>query len=263
MYYSYRRNAQFGRLGLTWKQTLKEVVRAGLSRLGVYDPIRKALGKSLDHLDRPSLQERFSRIYEKGHWTRGDKNHPLSGSGSSLKATQDLRSELPGLLRSLETGTLLDIGCGDFTWMQQVDLTGIRYIGADIVPSVVETNRARFGADDITFLHADAVSDPLPEADVVLIRETLFHLCFEDVRALLNNVLSSPRRWILMTSDSLSDFNADIRSGDFRLLNLQAAPFRLPAPSHRIDESSVRPGRHLGAWPAESVAAALKAKATA
>lgn len=242
---------------VTIQQTAKEILRAGLTKVGLYDVIRKARGKSLDHLDKPSREGRFSRIYEKGHWTLGDAGNPLSGSGSSLEVTGPLRAQIPDLLGRVGTRTLLDIGCGDFTWMKELDLSGMKYIGADIVKDVVATNEQRFGSENVRFVSCDAVTDDLPEADVVLIRETLFHLCFDDVKALLANVLRKDRSWLLMTSDSLSGFNADIRTGDFRLLNLRAAPFRLPRPNFVIDESIIRPGRHLGAWRAKNVREAL------
>jgi hypothetical protein len=142
--------------------------------------------------------------------------------------------------------------------MKEVDLSNIRYIGAEIVESVVSANAEKFGRNNIQFIKCDAVTDVLPDADVVLIRETLFHLCFADVKELLANVLKKDRSWLLLTSDGLSSFNANIKTGDFRLLNLQARPFRLPSPAYIIDESSIRPGRHLGAWHASDVRNALR-----
>jgi len=137
--------------------------------------------------------------------------------------------------------------------MKEVDLGGINYIGADIVASVVSDNNARYGNDQKKFILANATRDELPDADVVLIREVLFHLCFDDVAKVLRNVLSKPRRYLLITSDDLSSFNADIRSGDWRLLNLRAAPFRFPQPEYRINESVIREGRHLGVWRAQQL----------
>ncbi len=234
-------------------QTTKEIIRASMSKLGLYDTVRKARGKSLVHLQPATLQDRFKTIYETRHWTLGDAEIPGSGFGSSLVSTENLRRELPGLLRDIGVETLLDLGCGDFTWMKEIDIGDVRYIGADIVPSLIEENTAKFGKENISFIHADGVTDELPDADAVMIREVLFHLSFEDIRAVLLNVLGKTRRHLLMTSDSLSAFNADIRSGDWRLLNLRGAPFRFPEPILRIDESRIRPGRFLGVWKAEDI----------
>src|SRR4051812_28060105 len=78
------------------------------------------------------LQERFERIYETNLWSDPETR---SGVGSSLDSTRVLRTELPQALRKLEARVLLDVPCGDFTWMGHVDLSGIQYIGGDIVPT--------------------------------------------------------------------------------------------------------------------------------
>ena len=36
--------------------------------------------------------------------------------------------------------SVLDIPCGDFNWMQKVDLSNIEYIGADIVEELIKKN---------------------------------------------------------------------------------------------------------------------------
>ena len=45
-------------------------------------------------------------------------------------------------------------------------------------------------------------------------------------------------------TDSDTAFNVDIRSGDWRLLNLEAAPFKFPKPEHAIRESGAPHRRH-------------------
>jgi hypothetical protein len=113
--------------------------------------------------------------------------HPVGGS--SLDKTQRLRTELPKLLRRLGTTTLLDVGCGDFTWMNEVDLLDVNYIGVDIVSSVIDEDDRLFGSPTKRFILANAVWDKLPDADVVLCREILFRLSFDDARSTLRNIL--------------------------------------------------------------------------
>lgn len=238
-------------------QTIKEVIRAGLNNIGAYDFVRTLRGKSLDHLALKKLEDRFAHIYETRMWALGDPDNPGSGSGSSLAATRSLRGELPGLLKSIGTRTLLDLGCGDYTWMRTLDLRGIDYVGADIVQSLIDQNNEKFGGPHVRFIRANATSDELPAADTVLMREVLFHLSFNDVFAVLQNVLSKRRDFLLITTDRYNGFNADIRSGDWRLLNFEAAPFRFPEPDLWIDEDSVVPHRRLGAWKADTIRSAL------
>lgn len=245
---------------MAFLQTAKEILRATLNRAGVYDAVRRLRGKSLDHLEFSNLEDRFAHIYSTRMWALGDPDNPGSGSGSSLTATAKLRTELPGLLKSIGTRTLLDVGCGDFTWMRTVDLHAIDYVGADIVQSLIDENNVTYGGAGVRFICANAVSDELPDADTVLIREVLFHLSFDDVSAVLRNVLSKSRRFLLITTDRHNAFNADITSGDWRLLNFEAAPFRFPEPDLWVDEDSAVRNRRLGVWKADSIRSALEAR---
>ena len=205
-----------------------------------------------------SLADRFGGIYARGDWAVGGADVPLSGTGSTLAATDRVRAELPALLKQLGVGTLLDIGCGDFTWMRTLDLP-CDYIGVDIVSEIIAANTAAFGSDRRSFAVVDAVAGPVPRADAVLIREVLFHLSFADARALLRNVAASGCEWMMLTSDRGTGFNADIISGGARLLNLEIKPFRFGEPVHTIEEPGSYKDRRIGVWRAATIAAALGA----
>src|SRR2546423_911829 len=92
-------------------------------------------------LEQLGLEERFARIYATNLWSDPETR---SGTGSNLDSTRVLRAELPKALRRLGVQVLLDAPCGDFTWMERVDLDDIQYIGGDIVSAVVEENRRRY-----------------------------------------------------------------------------------------------------------------------
>src|SRR6476619_333555 len=136
-------------------------------------------------LSKLGLQEKFERIYHTNLWSDPETR---SGTGSSLDSTRVLREKLPGALRELDTRILLDAPCGDFTWMDHVDLAGIDYIGADIVRSIVEANRKDYAADGRTFIELDLTRDDLPDADVLLCRDCLVHLSYKNIARVLENV---------------------------------------------------------------------------
>jgi len=210
------------------------------------------------HLLKDDVAERFSDIYANNYWNRGKAHVPSSGGGSSVAATAPLRDRLPGLLTELEAQTFMDVGCGDYTWMRTLELP-CPYIGVDIVASVIAANQAAFGDERHSFFQRNAIADDLPEADVVLCRDMIFHLSLADGQSALKNILSKPRRYLISTTDTVTDINGEIITGDFRARNLLRAPFNLPAPVELIDDSLVEPGRKIGVWRAEDVRKALGA----
>jgi SAM-dependent methyltransferase len=233
------------------KATIHEIARhvfhlAHLDRL----LLRRRIGQGLD-VKYLSLQDRrdvFDYVYENGVWLGGREEGALSGPGSEFSTTKRVRDGLPKLLSNIDGRSLLDVGCGDFNWMQHVDLVGVDYLGVDIVQAVIADNNKRFGSENRRFRHLDAISEDLPIADAVLCREILFHLSFADGRQLLRNVKRSGASHLIATSDTANRFNSNIKTGDFRALNLQRGPYRFPAPLTWIADDDVMPGRILGVW---------------
>ena len=153
--------------------------------------------------------------------------------------------ELPKLVANLKCQRFLDVGCGDWNWMRNVDLP-CEYIGIDIVPEIIAANR-RGERAGISFDVVDSIVGPLPEADIALCREILFHLSFRDARATLANVRKAAS-WLIATTDTSIWFNSDIPTGDFRKINLQRHPYRFPKPQQIIIDDAVSKGRVLGLW---------------
>jgi len=196
------------------------------------------------------LRERFEKIFATNLWADPDTR---SGVGSSLDSTRVLRRKLPDALRQLGTRVLLDAPCGDFAWMQHVDLTGIDYIGGDIVPAIVAADQRKFGSDTRRFVTLDLTRDSLPDADVLLCRDCLVHLSYANIREVLMNVAHSTIRYILMTSFPGRGDNRDVVDGDWRTLDFQAPPFSLPQPVLTIveeceEEEGTYADKSLAAW---------------
>ena len=61
-----------------------------------------------------------------------------------------------------------------------------RYIGIDVVPSLIERNRSTFVAN-IEFKCLDIIKDKLPDADLCLIRQVMQHLSNREIVRLLKN----------------------------------------------------------------------------
>jgi hypothetical protein len=211
------------------------------------DAVRKARGIRVDYLKGGSLADRFSATYDQEIWTLGQSDTPLSGAGSSFRVTSGIRENLPDILAQIGCRTMLDVGCGDLTWMSTIDIPAY-YIGIDVVQSVIERNIALHANAHREFRCVDAINEEIPDADTILCREILFHLSFKDIHHLLRNFAKKPRTWLIATTDIMTFFNADIRSGDFRILNLRRSPFKFPEPDFVIDDSGLICGRQLGIW---------------
>lgn len=229
-------------------QSFKEVARhllfiTGLS--GTLSAARRRRGFKVSHLDHKTIAERFTAIYKIGVWRHSETQESSSGTGSEKLAVARVALELPALLHSIGTVRLLDVGCGDWSWMRDVRIP-CEYMGIDVVPPVVDALR-QFERPGISFAVCDAIQGPLPPADTVLCREVLFHLSFKDAKSVLRNIGQSAK-WLIATSDTSLWFNSDIDSGDYRKINLQRGPFRLPPPVQFIPDNGVSAGRVLGLW---------------
>lgn len=182
------------------------------------------------------LAARFARIRESNLWGADES---VSGLGSELAATARLRHELPRLLRELGATTLLDLPCGDFHWMSEADLAGIRYIGGDIVAALMAENAARYGRE---FLVLDLCSSELPRADVVLCRDCLVHLSFFNIWRAVENLRRSGSTWLLTTHFLECERNVDIEDGDWRMLNFELEPFAWGPPERVLVEGCTESG---------------------
>jgi SAM-dependent methyltransferase len=177
------------------------------------------------------LQSR-RRLFEKAYATRAwGSAESGSGVGSELGATTSLRPYLPELFKRLNVRTFLDAPCGDWNWMRTVDLDGVDYIGADVVPDVIASNQERFARSNVRFLVADLTKDDLPRADLILCRDCWVHLSFQDIGAVLENFRRSGATWLLVSNSPHVERNSNKLTGlDWRHLNLRKAPFHFPAP---------------------------------
>jgi SAM-dependent methyltransferase len=173
-----------------------------------------------------NLSDTFRRIYESNWWASEETR---SGGGSTYARIEVVRQGLRPLLDRLGTRSLLDAGCGDWCWMQHVDLNGIEYFGCDIVEALVAETAAQYAGPGREFFVADITKDALPLVQVVLCRVTLNHLSLANVqRALVN--FGRCGRYLIATNHSHMTENTDIEDGAFRPLNLLLEPFRLCEP---------------------------------
>jgi hypothetical protein len=200
---------------------------------------------------RLNLAQRFQRIHDTNLWGAPAST---SGLGSEMDATAVLRAELPRLLERLGVTSLLDAPCGDAGWINQADL-GMRYVGVDIVPSLIERLQARAAAGEIRgeYHLADITADTLPRCDAILCRDALVHLSFANIERAVANFRTSGAKWLIASTFPKWQVNADCEDGDWRALNFERAPFGWGRPVELLNENCLEAGggwrdKSLGVW---------------
>jgi hypothetical protein len=89
---------------------------------------------------------------------------------------------LPNLLQRLGLRSLLDAPCGDAGWINDC-IQDVDYTGVDVASLLIVENTLRAERGEIAgrFLTADITHDSLPGADLILCRDCLVHLSFENI----------------------------------------------------------------------------------
>lgn len=180
-------------------------------------------------------QARFSLIHKFNLWGSAES---ISGPGSELCRTFSIRQALPSLFKAYQIKSILDIPCGDFNWMSRVELGGLVYTGADIIPALIAGNNSRFKSANLSFVQLDILRDKLPRADLVIVRDLLIHFSHANAAKALASIYQSGSTYMLATTYPGTQQNLRIRDGFNYNINLQVDPFHLPAPLLMINEAA-------------------------
>ena len=190
--------------------------------------------------------EIFSGIYANNIWGKpsdpSEKFH--SGSGShDEKIIVPYINTLISLLTNNNIRNIVDLGCGDFWIMRHVLATLAKnnynffYTGIDVVEDLINYNANRFKHPNVRFICRDAAADnePLPDGEILIIRQVLQHLSNADIKKILGK--ASKFKFLFITEhiyDSTDavyniDRNANegIRLGYKSGVYLEHAPFGL------------------------------------
>ena len=199
--------------------------------------------------NRKLLGKKFTNIYEHNLFNGQES---VSGPGSDLLQTEVLRNELPVVFKQYGITSVVDAPCGDFYWMQRVNLDAVKYIGCDIVEALIEKNNSLYASDLRSFRRADIVNELLPKADVIFCRDCLVHLTYEQAILAISNFKKSGSTYMLTTTFP-GRTNRDLGDILWRPLDLTRPPFNLPPPVHIIlEKCTENNGRYadksMGLW---------------
>jgi SAM-dependent methyltransferase len=146
-----------------------------------------------------SVAETFRNIYRTKAW--GDNGQPFcSGTGSRGPISEQYCAFVTKFVRDHQVQSIVDLGCGDFSVGRQiVEASSVRYTGIDVVPELIEHHRSTVRDPRVSFKCADITNDPLPAADLCLIRQVLQHLSNAEIMKVLANLRNFSR--ILISED--------------------------------------------------------------
>jgi SAM-dependent methyltransferase len=159
--------------------------------------------------------EVFSDIYARNVWGGG------SGGGSDPALCGPYCRFVEKLLVTAGVRSVLDLGCGDGRVAAAIKWGGVRYTGIDCARVALH----KHPGFDIRL--GDILADPLPDADLVLIKEVTQHLPNADVSRLMARLSGYPL--VLHCSGYDGVPNVDIRMGETRPVDLALPPFSLNA----------------------------------
>ena len=157
----------------------------------------------------------MNQIYEMNLWG-GNQFDFYSGYGShDPKIIDPYIKVLIAFLKSHNKELVVcDLGCGDFNIGKHLVPHTKKYIGVDIVETLIERNKNLHRADNLAFYCLDIVEDELPQGDCIILRQVLQHLSNKEIGKITKK-LSSYKYIILTEHVSFSSFtpNKDIISG--------------------------------------------------
>lgn len=210
------------------------------------------------------MREDLKAVFEERSWAQGRADTSLSGFNASLRATRRLRAALPGMFQRYGMTSFVDAPCGDWFWMQHVDLTGIDYTGWEISQRLVDIVQ-KHASPTVRFALGDITSDPLPRADLVMCRDTLVHLMFDKRWDFFENFVASGSTYLLSTHWFVPTNRWVYRNGGEKPISFLAEPFSFGEPLEWVVETANEmpqpetEGKHraMGLWHRDAIAARL------
>jgi hypothetical protein len=169
------------------------------------------------------IEQQFTNIYNNNK--NADKE-TVSGIGSKLENAKELIDILPYIFKEYNISTIFDIGCGDFNWMKNIDISDINYTGGEIVLDVLELNK-KYENNNINFLHFDITSDYIPRSDLIICRGVLSFYNKKTILNIINKIIKSKSLYILLTN---------FPNGTKNKIDFLQIPYNFPKPLLTINE---------------------------
>tara|TARA_Y100000389_G_scaffold80269_1_gene76977 strand:- start:8397 stop:9758 length:1362 start_codon:yes stop_codon:yes gene_type:complete len=204
-------------------KTINEILNGNM-------PINYFINKSYEKINYKMNDNKkiFTEIYKNGIWNNNNSNIPLSGPGSSLENTREITALLEDFIYKYNCNSILDLGCGDLSWMQKTKFfldDNIKYTGVDVVDSLIDIHNTNY--PNRTFLCEDITEfSEFNKVSIILMRDVIFHLKNNEILKILNNIKNG-FDFICITSCKNSENNDIFNKWRFSEKNLHLEPFNI------------------------------------
>ena len=191
----------------------------------VPSPLAKPMPPS-PSLIRPvcSSEIRFTKVYDNNLWLDKVSRSGIGSNPSSDAVKMDIAA-LDRIFDFINPTKIIDVPCGDMAWVPIfLKDKNIEYKGYDIVPSIIKKNKESHPL--LYFEIFNAITQVLPQTDVVLCRDLLNHLSISDIKSVLHNFIQSGNEYFII-SNNKGAINEEkkMENGDSRPIDITTYPF--------------------------------------
>ena len=170
----------------------------------------------------------FENIYKNKIWNNNDDNIPLSGPGSCLINTNELIILLDKFIYENNCNSILDLACGDLTWISNCKFffdDNIKYIGIDIVETLINNFNEKYKNN--IFICKDIVEFiPINKVSFIILRDVIFHLENDKILQIFENI-KNKFDFICITSCNNFENNNNFDKWRFSEKNIHIKPFNI------------------------------------
>jgi SAM-dependent methyltransferase len=169
-----------------------------------------------------TIEDIFTEIYKRNKWRFG------SGAGSLKRVCTEYVKYLNEFIGTHDIKSVLDVGCGDWQFSEDINWGDVEYLGIDVVDYLMGDVAKKYETDKIKFHSGDIHSIKFDHYDVILIKEVMIHLPNEEIKKMLQKV-SGRCKYLIITNpvSNSPNCNIDIKTGSFRPVDITEKPFNL------------------------------------
>ena len=147
---------------------------------------------------------------------------------SIIQSTNNIGNILNQFIYYNNCNSILDIGCGDLTYIQELDFFKdnlIKYTGIDNVENNIKINSSTY--TNKKFIYCDmTIYKDIEKVSLIILKDVIVYLKNEDVIKIFNNI-KNKFKYLAITSDINDNNIDDFNNYNFSQKNLHIEPFNI------------------------------------